>query len=98
MSTDEHYACIGRTFTRRKNAVRELDDLEKQAKQVGATLAVVATALKQPEKIGTRTQQAIPAGVQNEPLYSPAEEVMTLIDQIAALRREIRELDDLLSS
>ena len=95
MSTDDYYACLGKTFARRKAAVRELQDREQQAKRLGEVFTAIAQELSHPERI-TAPASAAPAP-DDTPLYPPSDDIVALIQQIRALRQEIQELDAVLS-
>ena len=109
--TDEHDACIGRAFRRRKSAQKEVDSLSGHAKTIGNWLGVIAARLKdQPDCLAAeengivvlRKSGPVHTLLGMEKIATPVplpstEEVVGLFNQIADLRQEIRDLDDCLS-
>lgn len=96
--TEEHNACIGRAFNRRKHAQRELDELETQAIKLGIGMADLGQKLMKlpPGRVSQDVADNLQFGDISCP-YPPIETVIGLFNRIDALREEIEELNAILA-
>ena len=110
MSPKEEYdACLVRAMQRRKIVRKELERLCHQSEQMGEWLAVVAARLKtHPSYLvendqGTlvfRTRDTIHLLVDTDEVtpmpHPPADDIASLLNTIAVLGEELRDLNDML--